>query len=110
MKVETKGHTLIVKETEPQLTAFLMKLTHEHKTFAKHHLVVDISMHKGLSPKDLRAFFPLAKEHKLGKKSFVIVVEDFDFNKAPAPLNIVPTVQEAHDLIEMEEIERELGF
>jgi hypothetical protein len=39
-----------------------------------------------------------------------LVVNDFDFNKVPTSLAIVPTKLEAHDIIEMEEIERDLGF
>jgi hypothetical protein len=40
----------------------------------------------------------------------VLVIADFDFNKVSHKINIVPSVQEAHDIIEMEIIERDLGF
>lgn len=110
MRVETKGHTTIIKDTQEGLTAFLMKLTHEYKTFEKQNLVIDLSGQDKISPADMKAFLPLAKTHTKGKKSFVIIAVDFDFNKAPAQLHVVPTRQEAHDLIEMEEIERDLGF
>ncbi|MGK4567877.1 ribonuclease Z [Flavobacterium sp. 3HN19-14] len=110
MKVETKGHTTTIKDTQGDLTAFLMKLTHEHKTFEKHNLIIDITHCKDASVKEVNAFLPLCKAHKKNKKSFVIVVEDFDFNKASDKLDIVPTKLEAHDIIEMEEIERDLGF
>lgn len=109
MKVEQKGNTCIIKHTQDDLTAFLMKLTHEHKTFEKCNLIIDISRHKELSVKEINAFLPLSKSHVKAKKSFVIVA-DVDFNKASDKLVIVPTVQEAHDMIEMDEIERDLGF
>jgi hypothetical protein len=60
--------------------------------------------------KEVATFVPLAKQHKKNKKSFVLVVNDFDFNDAPNKLTVVPTKLEAHDIIEMEEIERDLGF
>ena len=110
MKVETKGHTTTIKETQGDLTAFLMKLTHEYKSFEKHHLILDVSSCKNPSVKEINAFLPLSKAHKKAKKSFVIVAADFDFNKASDKLAVVPTKLEAHDLIEMEEIERDLGF
>ncbi len=110
MKVEQKGHTTIIKDTQGDLTGFLMKLTHEHKTFAKSNLIIDLTHVKSVSVKDMNAFLPLSKEHSKAKKSFVIVVEDFDFNTASDKLVIVPTRQEAFDMIEMDEIERDLGF
>lgn len=110
MKVEQKGDTTIIKDTQGDIIAFLLKLTQEHKSFSKSNLVIDLSHNNSASVKDINAFLPLSKEHKKGKKSFVIVVGDFDFNKASDKLEIVPTRQEAFDMIEMDEIERDLGF
>jgi hypothetical protein len=53
---------------------------------------------------------PLSKQHKKNKKSFIIVASDFDYNAVPTKLTVVPSVLEAHDIIDMEEIERDLGF
>jgi hypothetical protein len=39
-----------------------------------------------------------------------LVVQNIDFNKVPTSLSVVPTLLEAHDMIEMDEIERDLGF
>jgi transcription elongation factor len=109
MKVETKGHTAVIKDTQGDLVAFVMKLTHEHKTFEKHNLIVDLLQHKNLTVKEINSLLPLSKTHKKAKKSFVIVA-DVDFNSVSAQLVLVPTVLEAHDIIDMEEIERDLGF
>lgn len=110
MKVEQKGHTVSIKDTQGDLVSFLMKVTHEHKTFEKHNMIIDISSHKNLSKKDINSFLPLSKNHKGNRKSFVIVAQDIDFNTVSEKLTVVPTVLEAHDIIEMEEIERDLGF
>lgn len=109
MKVETKGHTTHIRDTEGNLTAFVMKLTHEFKTFEKHNLIVDVLAYTQLGAKELNALLPLSKTHRKAKKSFVVVA-DTDFDKVSGQLIAVPTVQEAHDVIEMEEIERDLGF
>ena len=58
----------------------------------------------------MKLFMPLSKLHKKAKKSFVIVTSDFDYNAVPEKLTVVPSLLEAHDIIEMEEIERDLGF
>jgi len=110
MKVETKGHTTTIKDTQGDLMGFLMKLTHEFKTFEKHNVIVDISKHNDLNIKDIKSFSNLCSTHKKSKKSFVIVANDIDFNDVPAKMTVVPTLLEAHDIIEMEEIERDLGF
>lgn len=110
MKVEQKGHTVTIKDTQGDLVSFLMKVTHEYKTFEKHNMIIDISLYKKLSIKDLNSFLPLSKIHKKAKKSFVIIADDIDFNSISEKLTVVPTNLEAHDIIEMEEIERDLGF
>jgi len=110
MKVETKGHTTTIKDTQGNLMGFLMKVTHEFKTFEKHNVIVDISRHNNLTMKDVKSFSVLSANHKKNKKSFVIVANDIDFNDVPAKMTVVPTLLEAQDIIEMEEIERDLGF
>jgi hypothetical protein len=42
--------------------------------------------------------------------SFVIVVNGIDADKVPDEIVTVPTISEAEDIIEMENIERDLGF
>ena len=110
MKVDQKGHTINIRDTHGDFTSFLMKITHQYKTFEKHNIIIDLLMHKDLTTNDIKLFMPLSKLHKKAKKSFVIVTSDFDYNSVPAKLTVVPSLLEAHDIIEMEEIERDLGF
>ncbi|MFT3796712.1 ribonuclease Z [Flavobacterium sp.] len=109
MKVETKGHTTTIKDTQGDLTVFVMKVTHEYKTFEKHNIIIDLLAYEALSVKDINALLPLSKTHRKAKKSFVVAA-NVDFNKVSDKLVLVPTILEAHDIIEMEEIERDLGF
>nr|WP_314897810.1 ribonuclease Z [uncultured Flavobacterium sp.] len=110
MKVDQKNHTITIKDTQGDFTSFLMKVTHQYKTFEKHNLIIDLLFYKDLSTSNIKLFLPLSKQHKKSKKSFVIVASDFDYNAVPEKLTVVPSMLEAHDIIEMEEIERELGF
>ena len=110
MKVDQKGHTITIKDTQGDLMEFLIKVTQQHKTFEAYNLIIDLLAYKEISVADVKSFAPLAKQHKKLKKSFVIVVADFDFNALPAKLTVVPSLLEAHDIVEMEEIERDLGF
>ncbi|HEX9979025.1 MAG TPA: ribonuclease Z [Flavobacterium sp.] len=110
MKVEEKGHTIIIRDTQGNTSELLEKLIHEYKSFENHNLVVDISHDAGATLATISKFIPLSKQHKKKKKSFVLVTADIDFNAIPASLIVVPSQLEAHDIIEMEEIERDLGF
>ena len=40
----------------------------------------------------------------------IVVTDSVDFNKVPNYLKRSSSVLEAHDMIEMDEIERDLGF
>jgi hypothetical protein len=110
MKVDQKGHTVCIKDTQGDLVSFLMKVTHEYKSFEKYNIIIDIRMHKNLPMAAINGFMPLSKIHKKAKKSFVIVTSDLDHNSVSDKLAVVRSIQEAYDIIEMEEIERDLGF
>lgn len=110
MKVDHKGHTTIIKDTEGDSKIFLEKVTNQFGTYKETNIILDITHDKTVDLKSIKSFVDLAKKFRKEKKSFVIVAEGIDFNDVPASLHVVPTVLEAHDLIEMEEIERDLGF
>jgi hypothetical protein len=110
MNVDQKEHTIAIKDTQGDFTSFLMKVTHQYKTFEKHNIIIDLSYHKDLTINDVKLFSPLSEKHNKAKKSFVIVIADIDYNAVPDMLTVVPSLLEANDIIEMEEIERDLGF
>ena len=110
MKVEEKGHTVIIKDTQKDITSFKEKFEKGYNTFKDRNIILDVSQDKNVSLDDILGFLMLSNRHRKAKKSFVIVVDDFDFNEVPDEMIVVPTLLEAHDIIEMEEIERDLGF
>ncbi len=110
MKVEHKEHTTLIKDTQGDALDFLEKVIHEHASFKNNNIIVDISRSKNVTLSIVKRFVPLAKLHQKNKKSFVLVAENIDFTAVPNSIIVVPSVLEAHDIIEMEEIERDLGF
>ncbi len=110
MKVEQKGHTTVLKDTKGESAAFLEAVTAQYNSFKDNNLVLDLSADGAVSINRLLEYLPLSNKHRKAKKSFVLIVPGFDYDEAPDEMVIVPTLQEAHDLIEMEEIERDLGF
>jgi hypothetical protein len=110
MKVEHKGHTTILKDTQGNTASFLMKVTHEHNSFKNSNLILDLSHDQNLTLETVKSFSDFIKLHQKQKKSVVLVANNVNFNAVPKSIILVPTVLEAHDIIEMEEIERDLGF
>ena len=110
MKVEQKGHTTIIRNTQGNTADFIIKLVHEYNSYKKQNLILDLSHDKELTMDDVKAFTDLSKSHKKEKKSLILVTDSVNYNVVPKNITLVPTILEAHDIIEMEEIERDLGF
>ncbi len=110
MNVIKKDSLVEISDTQIDLVSLVMKITQEYKSFEKDNIIINISNFKNIKIKDLDNFLPLIKQHTSNKHSFIIVVSDINFNKVSEKINAVPTIQEAHDLIDMEEIERDLAY
>ncbi|MBF0694772.1 MAG: ribonuclease Z [Flavobacterium sp.] len=110
MKVEQQGHTIIIRDTQGNAANFLEKVTREYHSFENHNLILDISHDTKVTIPILKLFGPLSKQHRKSKKSFVLVAPELDYNALPSSIVVVPSLLEAHDIIQMDEIERDLGF
>lgn len=110
MKVVVKGNTTVLKDTQGKCNLFLDKVTTQHESYKNQNLILDLTLDKAITIQSIKAFAELSKLHSKGKKSFVIVAENIDFNALPKSLVVVPSLLEAQDIIEMDEIERDLGF
>jgi hypothetical protein len=110
MKVEQKGHTTTIRNTQGNTADFLTKVVHEYNSYKTQNIILDLTHDKNLNMQDIKSFIDLSKKHKKEKKSLVLVTDAIDFNAVPTTVTVVPTLLEAHDIIEMEEIERDLGF
>lgn len=110
MEITQKGNNKIIQFSQGDIRHIAEEITKGYDSFSGHNLIIDISKYESMSLAEVLPLLELSNKHRLNKKSFVVVVKDFDFNDAPEELNIVPTLQEAYDIIEMEDIERDLGF
>ena len=108
MKTVRKENYLCIGLEGESITDFSSALTKRHEEYQNENVVVDISEFEDLDREHLLSFLELSDRHKMDKKSFVIVNKAVDIDKIPDDLIIVPTLQEAEDVIQMEEIERDL--
>lgn len=110
MKVDRKGHTTTIRNTQYKTAEFHQKLTNEFNNYKANNLIIDLTFDKNITMADVKLFMEMVKSQKKDNKSLVLVADGINFNDVPAKLIVVPTLLEAHDIIEMEEIERDLGF
>ena len=96
-----KGSLIItLKSLEMDLSFIALELNHEYR-----HLVFDLLEFSHISEEKLRNFTNFGKT-TVQNNSFVIVCKTEFAEDFP----IVPTLQEAFDVIELEEIERQLDL
>ena len=89
--------------------SFLDEIKHNYKSFSSLNIIVDLSPMKSVLSKHINKFVEFASRHKeISDKSFVIVTGQIALKLLPDVLNVVPTLHEALDTIEIEEIERDL--
>ncbi len=110
MKVEQKLHTTIIKDTQKDIMSFISKIEKDYDKYKENNLIIDLTYYKSIELNDILLFSSLHKNQIKEKKSFVIVASEFDFNANTKKIIVVPSLLEAHDIIEMDEIERDLGF
>ncbi|AZQ57692.1 ribonuclease Z [Maribacter sp. MJ134] len=110
MIFDKEGNTSIVYQEKISIAAFLENLEREYKKVANDNLVLNLFSFEKLTTGDVLEFLQFSKKHKQNGKSFVIVTDKVSYDDVPEEIIVTPTIQEAKDIIEMEEIERELGL
>lgn len=99
---------LLIDETETY--SFEQSLSKDLDAFKKEHIILEVSESINISEKEILLFLDIAGQKKENGTSFVVVYSRIDIDTVPEELNMVPTVLEAEDTLEMEAIERDLGF
>ena len=110
MLIEKKENYKLIYSDENSFSKFYSSFLKKEKEFDKENLIVQISNDINITKEDFLLFLSIAKQKKENSTSLVIVYKDINIDDFPEDFNIVPTLIEAEDIIEMEAIERELGF
>ncbi len=110
MIFSSKDNTTVItqeKETIPELIQEIIKV---YKTYSNDNLIVDLVTLNKVGTSDILEFLEISNKHRKARHSFVIVSNAINLDEIPDEIIVVPTLQEAFDIIEMEEIERDLGL
>ena len=89
---------------------FINKVNADFSSFSNNNIIVILSSFVNLSKSELSEFLLMSNIHRQNGHSFVIVTNNIDIDSTPEELIVVPTLTEAKDIIEMEEMERDLNL
>jgi Rps23 Pro-64 3,4-dihydroxylase Tpa1-like proline 4-hydroxylase len=108
MIFDREDNITIVFQENISLMTFLKNLNEGYEKIKNDHIIVNLFSFTTLTADQVLEFLNLANTHRKANKSFVLVTDKVSYEEVPDAINVVPTIQEARDLIEMEEIERDL--
>lgn len=110
MIIDQDGSISIITQEKATIVELVKKIQALYPKFKNNNIIVALSSLNKLGLQDIVEFLELSNTHKATKHSFVIVSDKIDLDLVPVEIVVVPTLQEAYDIIEMEEMERDLGF
>jgi len=110
MIIDRDGNITIITQEKVSVVDLVKKIEADYTTYKNTHLVICLTSLRPITLEDIIEFLRLSNNHRSDKKSFVIVTDKVALEEMPDEIIVVPTMQEAHDIIEMEDIERDLGF
>lgn len=110
MKIEQKENHIIVQDEKNDVKGFAHYLSNPgYRHLKDKNVIIDISEYGNLKLDELLAFLKLSNDHRGKSLSLVFVNDTINIEHVPPELIVVPSVQEAEDVIQMEDIERDLG-
>ena len=110
MIFDTDGNTTIITQEKASTLELVKKLEVLYERFKNDNLIVNLTSLNKIPSGQIVEFLQISNKHRKAKHSFVIVTDKVELDEMPDEIVVVPTLQEAYDIIEMEEIERDLGF
>lgn len=111
MRIENHSNYVLISGKNEYMKDFAVELENIiNEKFKISNVIIDLSTFKSLAIEELLYLLELSSNHRSSKHSFVIINNAINPDDIPQEILVVPTLKEAEDIIEMEEIERDLGF
>lgn len=110
MLFDKDENIVIITQEKASVKTLVNNIEQVYDKYSNNHLIVNLSSIEEIELQDIIEFLRLSNKHRAAKKSFVVITDKVDIDAMPDEICVVPTMQEAYDIIEMEDIERDLGF
>lgn len=110
MIFDKDGNITIITQENESTIEMVKKIEVLYERYKNNNIVVNLTSLEKITLPEIVEFLQISNTHRRAKHSFVIVTSRINLDETPDEIVVVPTLQEAYDIIEMEEIERDLGF
>lgn len=110
MKIENHSNFVVLEDEKNDISDFADFISSQIIKYKGQNVVLNLLKYDSLDLNELLLFLKSSNMHRKTKQSFVIINDAISIDEIPYEMIVVPTLQEAEDIIEMEEIERDLGF
>lgn len=100
----------IITQEKVSVVELVKKLGVLYERFKHDNVIISLTSLKPIPLQEISEFLQISNNHRKANHSFIIVSDKVNLDDMPDELVVVPTIQEAYDIIEMEEMERDLGF
>lgn len=110
LEIMNKEKNIIVGPKQESIKKFNVHFQKNYPDFLSKNVIVDLREVFISKVSEILVFLNTAIAHLNNETSFVIIAQGIDIDTLPEELVTVPTMIEALDIIEMDEIGRDLGF
>jgi hypothetical protein len=110
MIIDKDGNVTVITQEKASVIELVKKLDVVYSRYKNDNIIVSLTSLKPISLEEIIEFLQLSNTHRKAKHTFVIVSDKVNLDEMPDEIVVVPTMKEAYDIIEMEEMERDLGF
>ncbi len=110
MIFDKQNNITLITQEKSTVIELVKKLQATYPKFQNNNVIINLSVLNKITLQDIIEFLEISNRHRGAKHSFVIVTDQTPLDETPDELIVVPTLEEAYDVIEMEEMERDLGI
>ena len=111
MKILNKPNYILLQANDTKSAGEFIKLVSDHIFKNPHaNYVVDLIAFAEVNKHNIKQLISIKDSILAKKQSFIVLINQLKVDELPEEMNTVPTLREAEDVIEMEMIERDLGF
>ncbi|TVZ57175.1 hypothetical protein OD91_2483 [Lutibacter sp. Hel_I_33_5] len=107
--VHKEGYHLITSD-EDSFSSFFKNFSKAFSSLEKNHVIIQLSENLNVVKDEISLFLDFSSRLQQNGMSFVVIIKNVNVDDFPEEFNIVPTLVEAEDVIDMENMQRELGF
>ncbi len=110
MIITRKNNYFLIDVNENSFNDFFVNFEKKYAEIDTNNIIINFLSNFSLDKSNILLFSHYINQRQENNKSFIVVIKDVEVDDFPETFNIVPTLQEAEDVLEMEEIQRDLGF